>query len=316
MLAGLVLGLAGAVGAGPRRGAQGRDVDRERVASGQVLSEIDHLVARPSAFAANSPTTSRHNGCTLSSAMGSMLSDVLQDVRFGLRLLRRSPVFTTVAVSSLALGIGGAAAVFSLLNAIVLRSLPVAEPDRLFVAERHSPDDMSPRFSWLETGRLRDELAGKAELAAASSMSPCSRAASSGPDAGCRRSRARFDPTGLGGVLQRARAAAAGWTAADARRQSRARRSPGRGRQPRILEAQSRERAGRDRPDPGHQRRTLHDRGHHRAGVLRHDRLDARPRRLGAADDASRPFATAATSARPTTRTRASRGRRRRTSSG
>ena len=103
--------------------------------------------------------------------MGPMLSDVFQDVRFGLRLLRRSPVFTAVAVSSLALGIGGAAAVFSLLNAIVLRSLPVAEPDRLFVAERHSPDDMSPRFSWLETGRLREELAGKAEIAAASSMS-------------------------------------------------------------------------------------------------------------------------------------------------
>ncbi len=99
-----------------------------------------------------------------------MLSDALQDLRFGLRLLRRSPVFTTVAVSSLALGIGGAAAVFSLLNAIVLRSLPVAEPDRLFVAERHRPDEMSPRFSWPEAGRLRDDLAGRAELAAASSV--------------------------------------------------------------------------------------------------------------------------------------------------
>ncbi len=99
-----------------------------------------------------------------------MLSDVLQDVRFGIRLLRRSPVFTTVAVGSLALGIGGAAAVFSLLNAIVLRSLPVAEPDRLFVAERHRPDEMSPRFSWPEAVRLRDELAGRSELAAASSL--------------------------------------------------------------------------------------------------------------------------------------------------
>ena len=99
-----------------------------------------------------------------------MLSDLFQDVRFGVRLLRRSPVFTTIAVSSLALGIGGAAAVFSLLNAIVLRSLPVAEPDRLFVAERHGPDEMSPRFSWPEAARLRDELNGRADLAAASSV--------------------------------------------------------------------------------------------------------------------------------------------------
>ena len=59
---------------------------------------------------------------------------------------------------------------FSLLNAIVLRSLPVAEPDRLFVAERHGPDEMSPRFSWPEAARLRDELNGRADLAAASSV--------------------------------------------------------------------------------------------------------------------------------------------------
>ena len=175
--------------------------------------------------------------------MGPMLSDVFQDVRFGLRLLRRSPVFTAVAVSSLALGIGGAAAVFSLLNAIVLRSLPVAEPDRLFVAERHSPDDMSPRFSWLETGRLRDELAGKAELAAASSMSAV-QLRPGRAKAGAAAERGSIQLVS-GEYFERARAAAAGWTAADARRQSRARRPPGRGRQPRILEAQSGECAGR-----------------------------------------------------------------------
>ena len=145
--------------------------DCGRVASEQSLSESDHPGHVTGTFRANSSINIGHTGCTACLTMGPMLSDVFQDVRFGLRLLRRSPVFTTVAVSSLALGIGGAAAVFSLLNAIVLRNLPVAEPDRLFVAERHRPDDMSPRFSWLETGRLRDELAGKAELAAASSMS-------------------------------------------------------------------------------------------------------------------------------------------------
>ncbi len=145
---------------------------KPRFAGGQPLSGIDHSSLGTDAFRVNSSINIEvHRLHCLVRAMGPMLSDVFQDVRFGLRLLRRSPVFTAVAVSSLALGIGGAAAVFSLLNAIVLRSLPVAEPDRLFVAERHSPDDMSPRFSWLETGRLREELAGKAEIAAASSMS-------------------------------------------------------------------------------------------------------------------------------------------------
>ncbi len=110
------------------------------------------------------------HGLHQTDAMFPILSDVLQDLRFGFRLLRRSPVFTIVAIASLALGIGGAAAVFSLLNAIVLRNLPVAEPDRLFVAERHRPDEMTPRFSWPETARLRDELAGRSEIAAASSM--------------------------------------------------------------------------------------------------------------------------------------------------
>src|SRR6187431_396093 len=112
-----------------------------------------------------------HARCNSHLYMSALLSDVFQDVRFGVRLLRRSPVFTTVAVLSLALGIGGAAAVFSLLNAIVLRNLPIPDPDRLFVAERHRSDEMTPRFAWPETTRLRDDVNGRAQLAAASSVS-------------------------------------------------------------------------------------------------------------------------------------------------
>ena len=57
-----------------------------------------------------------------------MLIEFIRDMMFGVRLLRRTPGFTAVAVLSLGLGIGGATAVFTLVNAIVLRRLPVPEP--------------------------------------------------------------------------------------------------------------------------------------------------------------------------------------------
>jgi hypothetical protein len=54
-----------------------------------------------------------------------MLDDVTRDLRYGGRMLIRNPLFSAVAVASLALGIGGAASVFTVLNAVVLRALPV-----------------------------------------------------------------------------------------------------------------------------------------------------------------------------------------------
>lgn len=68
-----------------------------------------------------------------------MFTEFLRDVRFGARLLRRSPGFTFTALVSLALGIGGATAVFSLVNAIVLRSLPVPDPHELHQVEVQAP---------------------------------------------------------------------------------------------------------------------------------------------------------------------------------
>jgi predicted permease len=98
------------------------------------------------------------------------LEDVLQDVRFGIRLLARSPVFTAVAVLSLAIGIGGSSAIFSLINAIVLRPLPVPQPGDLYLAQVTRPGEVNARFSWPVFDSAREMLAGRAELCAQSSI--------------------------------------------------------------------------------------------------------------------------------------------------
>jgi hypothetical protein len=77
--------------------------------------------------------------------------DFGQDVRYALRILRKSPGFTAAAVLSLALGIGINTAVFSLINAVLLRTLPVKNPEQLVVFN-HRNDISYPMYQDLRDG--------------------------------------------------------------------------------------------------------------------------------------------------------------------
>jgi predicted permease len=86
-----------------------------------------------------------------------------QDIRYGVRVLRNSPAFTIVAVLTLALGIGANTAIFTLINAVMLKMLPVRDVQRLVVigdpADAHSRSHGTPRtefFSYPLYRELRD----------------------------------------------------------------------------------------------------------------------------------------------------------------
>jgi putative ABC transport system permease protein len=79
------------------------------------------------------------------------IETMIQDVRYGLRMLRKSPGFTAVAVLTLALGIGATTAIFSVVDAVLIRDLPFRDPARL-VALFQTPDKMTGLMGWAADG--------------------------------------------------------------------------------------------------------------------------------------------------------------------
>jgi hypothetical protein len=85
------------------------------------------------------------------------MAGIWRDGRYGLRMMRRSPGFTAVAVLSLALGIGANTAIFSLINTMMLRRLPVREPEQLVeLLSRYPGEPRMNNFSWKYYEHFRD----------------------------------------------------------------------------------------------------------------------------------------------------------------
>ena len=85
-----------------------------------------------------------------------LAGEVAGDLRYCLRALARSPAFTVVAVLSMALGTGANTAIFSLLDTVLLRGLPVGRPNELFNVKKVGLGH--DQFSYPQFHRLRDEM--------------------------------------------------------------------------------------------------------------------------------------------------------------
>jgi len=99
---------------------------------------------------------------------GASIDAVIKDVRYGARMLRANPGFTFVVVLSLAAGIGANSAIFSIANAMLLKTMPIADPDHVYIVRYQSRLPVTQRLSYSFFDQLRAGFPAPDGLAAIS----------------------------------------------------------------------------------------------------------------------------------------------------
>ncbi|HZN08476.1 MAG TPA: hypothetical protein VFB65_16885, partial [Pyrinomonadaceae bacterium] len=99
------------------------------------------------------------------------MDSLFKDIRYGARMLHRKPGFTVIAVLTLALGIAATTATFTVVDAVLLRKLPVADPDRVVVIHNQLPKLNLPRSAvsaphYVDYSRQTDAFASTAAFVA------------------------------------------------------------------------------------------------------------------------------------------------------